>query len=63
MTTFTIHSGGSVEWKAVFEGRWDELSVDGIRRKAVQATDDAARPVSWITVRLSAGQKAVVTAS
>jgi hypothetical protein len=61
-TAFAVLSGGGVEWKAVFDGRWDELGVDGENLKAVQGEDEAGRPVSWITVRLAAGRKAVVTA-
>lgn len=61
-TALAVLSGGSVEWRAVVEGRWDELSVDGVSRKALQGLDEAGRPVSWVTVRLAAGEKAVVAA-
>jgi len=63
MTAFAVLSGGSVEWRAVIEGVWDELLVDGVRRKALQGLDETGRPVSWVTVRLAAGEKAVVAAS
>jgi hypothetical protein len=61
-TAFAVFSGGGVEWRAVFEGRRDELNVDGVSRKAVQGLDEAGRPVSWVTVKLAAGEKAVVKA-
>jgi hypothetical protein len=60
-TAFVLQSGGTVEWRAVFDGRWDELVVDGAGRRAVQGEDEAGRPVSWVKVRLAAGEKAVVS--
>ena len=61
-SSFSVLSGGSVEWRAVVEGLWDELIVDGAGRSARQGEDEAGRPISWVTVRLAAGEKAVVTA-
>ena len=62
-TSFTVRAGGNVVWKAVVEGRWKELMVNGIARKALQGENEAGRPVSWVTVELAAGEKAVVVAA
>jgi hypothetical protein len=62
-TAFAVLSGEKIEWRAVFDGLWDELCVDGVSRKALQGRDEAGRPVSWVTVTLAAGERAVVAAS
>ena len=62
-TSMTLRSGGKVVWKAVVEGHWEELTVNGTPQKARQGNDESGRPVSWITVELAAGEAAVVTAS
>jgi hypothetical protein len=62
-TSVAVRSGGNVVWKAVVEGRWKELMVDGTARKALQGEDEAGRPVSWVMVKLAAGEKAVVVAA
>jgi hypothetical protein len=59
-TSFAVRSGGAVVWKAVIEGHWKELSVNGTARKAFQGEDEAGRPVSWVMVELKAGEKSVV---
>jgi hypothetical protein len=60
-TALTVRSGGDIVWKAVFEGAYDEIEVDGAAQRASQGEDEAGRPISWITVRLPAGRTAVVT--
>jgi hypothetical protein len=60
---YTVLSGEKIEWRAVFDGLWDEICVDGVSRKALQGRDEAGRPVSWVTVTLAAGERAVVAAS
>ena len=62
-TSFAVRAGGNVVWKAVVEGRWKELMVNGVAREALQGEDEAGRPVSWVTVMLAAGEKAVVNAA
>ena len=62
-TAFAVLSGEKIEWRAVFDGLWDELCVDGVSRKALQGRDEAGRPVSWVTVTLAAGERAVVATS
>jgi hypothetical protein len=62
-TSFAVRSGGNVVWKAVVEGFWKELTVNGIARKALQGEDEVGRPVSWVMVKLAAGEKAVVNAA
>ena len=62
-TSFAVRAGGSFVWKAVVEGRWEELMVNGIARKALQGEDEAGRSVSWVTVKLAAGETAVVVAA
>ena len=59
-TRFTLRSGGDIIWKAVIEGVWDELEVDGVAQRASHGADEAGRPISWITVKLTAGRTAVV---
>jgi len=59
-TTLTVRSGRDLVWKAVFDGRWDELDVDGAARRASRGVDEAGRPVSWITVNLTAGRASIV---
>jgi hypothetical protein len=59
-TSFAVRAGGGVVWKAVVEGRWKELTVNGVAREALQGEDEAGRPVSWVMVKLAAGEKAAV---
>jgi hypothetical protein len=59
-TGFTVRAGGPVVWKAVFDGRLDNLEVDGAARTASHGLDEAGRPVSWVTVEVAAGRTAVV---
>ncbi len=61
-TALTARSGGAFVWRAVFEGVWDELTVEGIARKAEHGTDEAGRAVSWVDVPMSATRKATVSA-
>jgi hypothetical protein len=58
-TSFTVRSGGDIVWKAVFDGAWDELEVDGTAHKALHGVDEAGRLVSWATVRMTAGRTSV----
>ena len=60
-TTLTARSGREFVWRAVFEGVWDELTVDGVARKAEHGTDEAGRAVSWVDVPMSAGRTATVS--
>ena len=59
-TSFAVRAGGGVVWKAVVEGRWKELTVNGVAREALQGEDEVGRPVSWVMIKLAAGEKAVV---
>jgi hypothetical protein len=61
-STCSLRSGAAVLWKAIFEGDWEELEVNGVRRKALRGIDVSGRPISWVTVNLAAGEKAVVQA-
>jgi hypothetical protein len=61
-TSLTVRSGGGLVWKAVFDGAWDEIEVDGAGVKATRGVDEAGHPVSWITVALAAGKTAVARA-
>jgi hypothetical protein len=61
-TTFTVRSGGAFVWRAVFEGVWDELTVDGVARKTERGVDEAGGAVSWVDVPMSAARKATVSA-
>jgi hypothetical protein len=54
-TSLTLGTGGPVFWKAVFDGAWPALEVDGAPRAASTGTDEAGRPISWVTVEISAG--------
>jgi hypothetical protein len=60
-TTLTVRSGGGFLWRAVFEGRWDELEVDGVGKKAeIFDHHESGRPVSWVDIRMSAGKRVTV---
>jgi hypothetical protein len=59
-TSLTVRSGRDSVWKAVFDGTWDELEVDGAAQKASRGADEAGRPISWVTVKMSAGRTSVV---
>ena len=61
-TTLTARSGREFVWRAVFEGVWDELTVNGATRKAERRVDEAGRAVSWVDVPMSATRKATVSA-
>jgi hypothetical protein len=61
-TAFSVSSGGAVVWRAVFEGRWDELEVDGVARNATPGRDEAGRPISWVEVTMSHGETVIVSA-
>ncbi len=61
-TTLTARSGGAFVWRAVFEGVWDELTVDGVARKAERGVDEAGRALSWVDVPMSATRQATVSA-
>jgi Putative zinc dependent peptidase (DUF5700) len=54
------HSGSRLVWKAVIEGDWQELMVNGVARKALHSEDEAGRKISWVMVSLAPGEKAVV---
>jgi hypothetical protein len=62
-TSFAVRSGGSVTWKAVVDGSWKELRVNGVAHEALRGRDEAGRPISWVVVELSAGERAVVAPS
>jgi len=55
-------SGGDFIWRAVFDGRWEALDVDGVRTKANSYNlDEAGRPVSWVDIEISAGKKITIS--
>ena len=56
----TRRTGGPIVWKAVFDGTLDALLVDGAARQAEHGTDEAGRPVSWVTVEIAPGRSATV---
>jgi hypothetical protein len=58
-TSLVVRSRGTVVWKAVFDGTWDEIEVDGAKRKATHGADEAGRPISWTTIEIAAGRTAV----
>jgi hypothetical protein len=60
-SSLAVRSGAAVVWKAVFDGTWDSLEVDGVPRIAWLGTDEAGRPVSWVTVEAAAGSRVVVS--
>jgi len=59
-TSLTIRSGGDLIWKAVFEGVREELEIDGAAHRASRGADEAGRPISWVTVKMTAGRTSVV---
>lgn len=56
-----VRSGGAMVWRAVFEGGWKEIEVNGALRRAERGKDAAGRNISWVLVSLSAGQSAEAT--
>jgi hypothetical protein len=54
-SSLTRRVGGPVVWKAVFDGVWPALEIDGAARSASTGADEAGRPVSWVMVGISAG--------
>jgi len=60
-TTLAVRSGGAFVWRAVVEGAWGELTVDGSARPAVRGADEAGRPVSWVDVQISAARTVTVS--
>ncbi len=60
-TTLTVHSGRGFVWRAAFDGRWDELEIDGVRTPVRAAgRDEAGRAVSWVEIEMPAGRTATV---
>ena len=59
-TSLTVRAGGAIKWKAVFDGVPEVLVVDGEARAATHGTDEAGRPVSWVTVDVETGRTATV---
>jgi alpha-galactosidase len=62
LSTLTNRAGDALNWRAVFEGKWKELAVDGHPSEAFRGTDEAGREVSWVTVTASPGQAVTVSA-
>jgi hypothetical protein len=60
-SALTNTSGPTLTWRAVFEGRWKDLTVDGRPTKAFQGTDEAVRDVSWVCVDVAPGRTVTVT--
>ncbi len=60
-TEMTNTAGPAFVWRAVFEGRWRELLVDGRRREAARGIDEAGRDISWVTVEIPPGRNLVVS--
>jgi len=61
-TMLNARSGGDFIWRAVFDGRWEALDVDGVRTKANSYNlDEAGRPVSWVDIEISAGKKITIS--
>jgi hypothetical protein len=60
-TALTLRAGAPVSWKAVFDGARPALEVDGVPRTASTGADEAGRPISWVTVEISAGRAVSVS--
>ena len=61
-TMLNARSAGDFIWRAVFDGHWDDLEVDGVEKHANNATvDEAGRTVSWVEVKMSVGKKVTVS--
>ncbi len=59
-SSLTLRSGGDIVWKAVFDGAWDDLEVDGAAQRASHGIDETGRSISWVTVKMTAGRTSVV---
>ncbi len=60
-TSLAVRSGRMINWKAAFDGVWDELIVDGAARRALHGQDESGRPISWALLSgLHAGDHATV---
>jgi hypothetical protein len=55
-------SGPALAWRAVFDGHRPALLVDGKKLEASRATDEAGRPISWVTVTVPPGKTVSVSA-
>jgi alpha-galactosidase len=61
-SALTNRSGPALAWRAVFDGKWKELAVDGRPTMAFQGTDEAGQDVSWVTAEVPPGGTVTVTA-
>jgi hypothetical protein len=61
-TTLTQRSGRPFVWRAVIEGAFADLAVDGTARSASHGVDSAGRHVSWVDVEMFAGRTATLAA-
>ncbi|EGD48130.1 Glycosyl hydrolase family 98 putative carbohydrate binding module [Ruminiclostridium papyrosolvens DSM 2782] len=58
-TTLTNNAGGSITWKACFDGRISKLYINGLAKNAVQETSNG-RPISSVNVSVSSGKAVTV---
>ena len=61
-STFTNRSGPALTWRASFDGKWPDLTVDGRPTKASQGPDEAGRDTSWVAVNVPPGRTITVAA-
>ena len=55
-STLTNVSGPALAWRAAFDGSWTALFVDGKKVEATHVSDEAGRPISWVTVTVPPGR-------
>jgi hypothetical protein len=61
-SALTNGSGPALAWRAVFDGQWKELAVDGRPTEADQETDEVGRQISWVVVTVPPGRSVSVSA-
>ena len=51
-SALTNRSGPALAWRAAFDGRWKELTVDGRPTEAFQGPDEAGHATNWVTMEV-----------
>jgi hypothetical protein len=61
-SALTNASGPAIAWRAAFDGAWPALLADGKKVDASHGTDEAGRPISWLTIAVPPGRTVTVSA-
>jgi len=61
-TVFANKSARAITWRAMFEGAYEEIKVDGSARKATPCSNAIGKPHSYVDVAMRANAQAVAEA-